>query len=253
MRWTFFLVLLLPVCGLHLFGDCLNEFYLAPQWYHVKRTKEGGTKQQGNLAGVELGYDTNFWCFGYFGAEASIAYGTLKGHSGNSDSLRSDFTDFYGEGRLGFSCAKFLSYFSLIPFIGAGYAVEQNNFKDPSPITAHFKTYYPYFTAGFLSSMPIWDSFEIGINFKAKLPFDPKCKINHDRNNKAVTQNISERVHYRVELPMVYCRLCHCPFAFGLNPFYELRQYGSHINYPYDYKQTKFSNLGAAFQISFLL
>ncbi len=231
-----------------------NQFYIGPEWYYVTRTKEGGTKQQGNLIGVRAGYDRLKRYGWYIGTDALYAYGTLDGHVGDETKtkIRSHFTDITVEGRFGYTFQQKTCYkVALTPFIGIGYMREKNHFIKPSPIQPHYDTYFPYGTIGFLSRIYPWEQIEVGLNFKAKFPFEPHCRVSHDEEIDSFIQNVKEEILYRVDLPITYRFGCQGPFAIGVVPFYEYRHYGSHPNYPSDFFKTQFSIWGMTLALDY--
>lgn len=256
MKRAFILLLLIiPICGIFpVYGSDVSlkrrQLYAGPEWYHLWRTKKGGTKQQGNMVGVRYGYDRLKRYGWYWGCEALYAEGTLKGQLGDDAKLHSHATDMSVEGRIGYTFQqKDCLQLSFTPFVGGGYAVEKNYFKDPSPLPLHFLTHYPFAMAGFLSWMHLCDRVELGLNFKARFPVDPKCRVTNDPRFPPVTQVVGERLHYRIDLPLTYRVTCDGANALSLVPFYESRYYGSRMNYPFDYFKTKLSSWGLSLLI----
>jgi len=226
-----------------------HRVYAGPEEYHVKRTKKGGTIQNGYLFGVRAGYDRLKRYGWYIGAEAAYAGGVLKGHTGGDAKLKSRYYEGSVEGRAGYTFQQKEGFqCALTPFIGGGYSVERNNFKDPSPLPIHFRTHYGFVSAGFLSSVRWNDRWTTGINFKARLPMEPRCAVSHDPDNEPVTQNIRERVQYRVELPITCALSCDWEWSVGLVPFYDYKPYGSHPNFPFDFIKTRYSCWGATLE-----
>lgn len=230
-----------------------NQLYVGPEIYHVHRTKEGGTSQNGVLYGVRAGYDRIKSYGFYWGGDVLYATGDLKGKSGLGNRLKSDFTDKTIEGRLGYTFKRNWCYKILFtPYVGYGYQEELNHFKRPSPIPVHFKTYFDYVPFGFLSDVRFTDCFHAGINFKVKYMWDPKCKVSHDPDIDSFTQLIKEKFHYRVELPLTYRSEYLCGrFWISLVPFYEYRQYGEHANFPIDFFNTKLRLAGATLKFMY--
>jgi hypothetical protein len=231
-----------------------HECFIGPEWYHVKRTKQGGTIQNGSALGVHIGYD-RLKRFGlYWGADAIYAYGTLNGKTSAGSTLRSHLTDVNVEGRFGFtfqqkSCVKI----GITPYLGTGYFIEQNKFIEPSPIPAHFRTRYIYASAGFLSQLHLFEHWQLGLNVKAKMPIAPKCKVTNDPQSAAVDQRVGERMQYRVDLPLTYKFLCKGDTAISLVPFYEYRNYGGHPNFPFNFLRTRYNVWGANLQFQYRL
>ncbi len=223
---------------------------LGPQLVHVKRTKDGGTTQRGNLIGGYFTFNRIKRCRLYCGAELSYAKGNLKGSIDKETHLHSKFTDVWIEGRLGYTFQqKEGKRFSFTPFLGAGYACEKNNFNRSSPLRIHFKTHYYYYSAGFLTSIRLSKKIDIGILFRARIPYNPKCKVSHDPENESLSQKVSERVQYRMELPLTYRFDCYEKLEITANPFYEYRPYGGHVNFPFDFFKTTLNFWGASLNV----
>lgn len=261
MRNYFFIILftllLQPCLGDFAYGKDLdlhrNEFFLGPSWCYVKRTKRGGTEQNGNMGGITFGYDRLKRYGWYVGVGALYAEGTLKGVSGAEKKLKSHMTDTLLEGRFGYTFQqKHCWKISFTPFIGGGYYVEKNHFSLPRELPIHYKKYFPYAASGFLLKLYPWQDWELGSTFTTRFPIEPKCRVSHDPDNEATTQNINERFQYRIDLSIVY-RFCGGPWAVGAIPFYEYRQYGGHPNFPFDFIKTKFSLWGITFVFKYQL
>lgn len=231
-----------------------HQVYIGPEIYHVRRTRHGGTEQTGTMYGVRIGYDRIKRCRIYWGGDFLYARGTLNGKSGRGSHLKSHLTDESIEGRIGYTFQKKCGIqVSFTPYIGVGYLRETNRFVSPSPIPVHFNTRFAYGAAGFLSNVPINERFEIGLNFKLKWMIDPQCKVTNDPDQDNFTQNIKQELQYRVDLPITYNFQCYQRFALCLTPFYEYRHYGTHLNFPIDFMNTKFRNYGGVLEIIYRL
>ena len=226
-----------------------RRVYIGPEIYHLKRSRAGGTHQNGWMYGVRAGYDKVQKCTVYWGIDALYAKGTLHGKTGKGSKIKSRFTDENIEGRAGFTFqGNCLMRASFTPFIGIGYFSEKNNFVDPSPIPVHFNTRFGYGVVGFLSNLPWTERFETGLNFKARYPFEPRCRISHDPENDDTTLNVKEKWQFRVELPITYNCTCCDLFALTLSPFYEYRLYGKHLNFPSNFLRTQYQIYGITFE-----
>lgn len=216
-----------------------QQVLLAPEWCHLTRLKKGGTKQQGNLIGGRLRYDRLKRYGWYYGGELIYAEGVLKGHSGMGNKLRSRFTEERVEGRFGYTFQQKDQWqVACSPFIGFGYMIEKNHFVRSSVLPIHFKTRYTYFTTGFLSWIHLAKRLELGVNFAIKIPFEPKCKVTHDPDEETVTQKIKEQWHYELQLPIAFRLTEDGVFSLAMIPFFEFRNYGNHVNFPFDYLKT---------------
>lgn len=231
-----------------------HKFYIGPEFYHLRRTREGGTWQRGQIYGVRIGYDRIKRCRLYWGADALYGQGRINGRSGTNDKLTSTFTDEQVEGRFGYTLqSKKGARPSFTPFIGFGYQQEINDFRSPSPLKLKFRTYYYYFLTGFLTSIDISPHLSVGTNFKVRFMQEPKCRVS-DPDLDDITQQIKERVCYRVEVPISY-RFCSFTdhLELDLVPFYELRHYGGLENFPFDFFETKLRFYGISIQFSYRL
>lgn len=228
-----------------------NQLLFGPQWFHLKRVREGGVEQNGNLVGVYASYDRVKRYNIYLGAEGSYARGPIKGSIDDIGNLHSKFTDGWVEGRIGYTFQQKSEYFfSFTPYLGVGYATEKNNFGSKSPLPIHFKTYFYYPSIGFKSSAVVWNDVLLALNFRARYPYEPKCRVSHDPDNESVNQRIGEKWQYRVELPISYAIPCTKPWGISIIPFYEYRPYGAHINFPFDYFDTKLTLWGVSATLS---
>jgi hypothetical protein len=227
------------------------QFSLGPEIYHVKRVREGGTRQTGTLTGLRANFDRIQRYKIYWGSEALYARGMLNGRSGSGAKLRSTFIDASLEGRVGYTFQhKSALRPSFTPFIGYGYYREINKYHPPSPIHVKFRTEFHYIPCGFLSSLTICPQWELGLNFKAMAMWEACCKVMDDPEFDDRTMLVEDKVNYRVELPVKY-RLPYLKghFEIGLVPFYETRHYGGRVNYPFDFLDTKLTLYGCNLQL----
>jgi|GEM_PF-976475 len=231
------------------------QMYIGPEIYNVHRTREGGAKQDGLITGVRAGYDRIKRYKIYYGFDAFYAKGNLDGKNSADKSLKSNYSDLSVEGRLGYTLKSKHKYCPTItPYAGVGYFVEKNNFTEPTSTPIHFRTSYLYAAGGFLSQITLNDRFDLGLNFKAKFPFEAKCRVTHDPREADSKQVINEKFQYRIELPITYKLFGYDDqFRLSLVPFYEFRQYGHHPNYPCDYLETKLNLYGVQFKIMYCL
>lgn len=226
------------------------EVFCGPEIYYVKRTKEGGAEQTGTLYGVRLGYEKVKRYKFYYAVDGLFSQGILKGKA-NENTIKSELTNSSIETRFGYTFqAKYWPCFSLTPFVGVGYIWEYSQFLHPSPLKVHFDNRYPYIPFGFLSSFFISDRWQIGLKFTARFTWDGKQKVTHDPEHHSLVQCYEDHMQYRVELPIAYY-YCWCGQSLGvrLTPFYEYRRYGTYVNFPFDFIDTKLNFYGANLEL----
>lgn len=230
-----------------------HQIFVGSEVYHVKRLREGGGEQKGWLYGARVGYDYIKRCKFYYGIEGLYAQGKLKGDA-CENKLRSDLIDANVESRIGYTFqSDTCHHATFIPFVGFGYFWEINRYKPPSPLSVHFDNNFYYFPFGFYSSIFINPNWSLGLNFKARLILDGKTKVTHDPNFDALSLRYNQKVQYRLEFPINYY-FCFAAQEGGLSfvPFYEMRHYGYHPNFPFDFLETKFILLGATLKLLYL-
>lgn len=231
----------------------LYKASLGPEFYHVKRTREGGASQSGGMIGVRGSFERIGRYKWYLGVEGLYGTGTIKGHAGSGAKIKSKLSDYQIEGRLGYTFqAKCGFRPALTPFVGYGYWEETNHYKFPSPLLVKFSNQAPYVSFGFLSTITICPQFTAGFNFKARALIDSECRVKNDPVFGHLKMYIHDEMQYRFELPLYYDYYCNCRvFELGLVPFYEYRHYGGRENYPFDFLDTKLRIYGINIQFTY--
>lgn len=227
-----------------------HRLLIGPEAYYVDRHREGGTKQHGWLGGGRLLYDHLRRYTFYWAAEGAIAQGELNGSSANGARLKSDMRDRSIEARFGYTFQfKHGHKFAFTPFVGAGYLIEENDFKHPTALHLHFKISYRYLTAGFISSFYVCDQLKMGLNLKVRHMLDPRCETSHDPEFQSSSIKIgNDDLQYRIELPITY--ICQT-LSWVATPFYESRLYGGWASFPFDFKKTRLNYYGITLQLQF--
>jgi hypothetical protein len=225
-------------------------FTLAPEFSHLERTRKGGTKQDGWLVGAKFNYDHIKRYKIYWGVEALYSSGELRGKNREKDRIHSYFSNAWAEANIGYTLAsKCAPYYSFTPYIGGGYFWDRNHFHRPSPLEVRFSTRFWYGSFGFLSHARVFRCFSAGLNARFKLPWEPKCTISGDPDHGKTSQQVGERLFFRIELPLVYTAPLFCnALQIGLMPFYESRVFGGRENYPFDFFETKYRIYGIDLQ-----
>lgn len=258
--FTFWILVSLLPASQWVKNTSLNP-YFGPEIYYVKRIKEGGSKQEGTLYGVRIGYDRVKRYKFYWGIDALWAKGKLEGTRKKEspegeivkDHFKSLFTDINAEARLGYTFQSKWRCASFTPYSGIGYFWEKNCYQHPSPLQVHFKNNFTYIPVGFLSEIFITPSWSAGLNFKVRYLIEAEQKVEHDPEFGKLTQHYEEKLQYRVELPIstYYCWNCHS-LAASLVPFFEYRPYGHRANFPFDFLELKLKLYGATLKFHYL-
>lgn len=248
-------------------GHCLDSFltieacdrnyscnphicYLGPEVYEVKRSRQGGTKQLGEIYGVRAGYDYIKRYSLYLGIEGSYGQGKIHGNNSGGTEIKSKFTDETIEGRIGYTIQqKRGNRFSITPFVGAGYIRETNQFVEPSPLKIKSEIGFKYGVAGFLSKVCFSNNVSAGLNFKIRYLIEARNWISNDPDHESSSMLIKEEYQYRLDLPFIYEYSER--FRFAIVPFYEYRHYGRQANYPFDFLETRLKMYGATFKVMY--
>lgn len=237
------------LCGCTAYS-ALN-FSIGPEIYHFKRTRIGGTWQNGFISGGRATFERKCPWSWYLGADALIAQGSLRGKNSANLNLRSTLTDKIYEGRLGFMFqmpGKRCRFF--LPFVGYGSFHETNDFKSPSPLPFTFIDTFQYVPVGFLSGFNITPLLSIGINFKAEFMLNAHSQVTDDPLFDEISLKIKDEINTRLELPLTWTfyRGCLSSF-FRFAPFYEYRHFGGQEGFPFDFIDTEFHLIGGSFQL----
>ncbi len=228
-----------------------RRLFVGPEIYHVDRHKEGGAKQDGTLYGVRFGYEKLKRYKFYYAVDGLYSEGTLEGKN-EENHIRSKLYNSTLETRFGYTFqTKCFPYVAFTPFFGVGYSWEYNEYVHPSPIKVKFDNQFPYLPLGCLLSCHINENLKVGLNFTARFLWDGKQEIKDPEFGK-LTQCYEEHIQYRIELPVDY-RFCYGNQNLGirLTPFYEDRHYGTSINYPFDFLDTKLRFYGASLELEY--
>lgn len=260
MSKFFIVVLLLSWSTVFAQENEINDFYenptqfftLGPKIYHVKRFKKG-SQQKGALYGLTASYERIKGFSFYWGLEASYATGQIRGTSSRGNPLASNLTDVEFEGRLGYTFQlETRRVFIFIPLVGLGHFHQTNKFKLPSPLTIHSHDSFNYGMVGFFFDALITPYLHVGTLFKAKFMFEGKSKVSNDPRFPTSTSLIAERMQYSIEFPLTYqIWIWEKAFNASFVPFYDYRHFGGRRNYPFDFIDTKFFDIGAKLLCSY--
>ena len=232
-----------------------HKFSLSPEFYHVSRSRRGGTQQSGWIYGGRFSYERIKYKAFYYALVGLYAEGGITGMTASKKPLKSNFIDKQIEGRFGYNFQwDFLCQPSIIPYIGAGYFSESNNYRSPSPVLVNFEIEYPFFAFGFTSSIMLFKAWQLGFNFEGRAAYQTNCKVTNDPDYSDCNMCVGDRFNYRLELPVVYrLPFLYETFEIGAVPFYEYRHYGDRMNYPFDFLDTRVNIYGVNIQFNIRL
>lgn len=231
-----------------------TELTLGPEICSITRTREGGTRQTGTLYGVHTNFDRCLERYKtYYGIEGAYASGVLKGKSRSGTPLKSNFTQSNIEGRLGYTLqSKGEKYLSLTPYFSAGYFLELNNYKKPSPVKVHFNNRFFYGGIGCILKGCLRPRLHFGLNVSARFSSDGKVTTSHDPEFDSHTIKYMQKVQCRVSLPFSYQFSESNPrCSFEAVPFFEYRQYGKKRAIPFDFLDTRIQCWGIDLMCSY--
>lgn len=225
-----------------LWGEEVYRFSLGPEIYHMKRWRQGGTRQRGWLFGGRVRAE-RIKDFGwYVGLDGLYAEGELRGQTGSGFPLQSNVTDWMAAGRLGYAFKPSLeSPNRFIPYWGYGYLAEKNQFKPPSRLTCTFHENFYFTSLGFLSSTNFTSLLSMGLNFEMRFMTEVQSEVTGDPLYNTVHFHVTKELQTRVEIPFAYSGE---NLGVTLSPFYEYRHFGGREGYPFNYLNTQFSLLG---------
>lgn len=111
-------------------GVCYPNFLaLGPEFYLLKRTRDGGAKQDGWIIGGRISYDRIKPYRLYLGGDFLYATGKLTGKTATGKEMLSSLTDENGEVRIGITLQQEGGRcFFIVPFVGYGFFRETNDF-----------------------------------------------------------------------------------------------------------------------------
>ncbi len=221
--------------------DGPHRISVGPQFYHVKRLRDGGSRQTGWLCGLRGSYERLKPNAFYWAAEGSWAQGSIDGTTASGTRIKSDMMDSEVEGRLGYNIHWHCGLcWAFTPFVGAGYYHGENRFVHPSPLEVLFVDTFKFGTAGFLLRAWCDDCWTVGFNFKVRQMYEGRDKV-VDPEVPNTTTIIEDKMHYICELPIqrricIYGRECYASVV----PFYEHRHLGGREDFPFDFIDTKY-------------
>jgi hypothetical protein len=189
--------------------------------------KQHTVKEDGWLYGAKGNFDFISPNSIYLGAEVGYKQGDLEGKTHDEAlTTESEYSDFWAEGRLGFTLGEFgyAGYFS--PYFVAGYEKEKHEFTPPTPLQIKHILTYGYIGCGAISSFSLTDCLSTGLNIKFKWMFNTKCKVNAGPEIEHEGLSSAGSFHWSVEAPLKY--MVSQNFFLAVAPFYEYKNYDKH-------------------------
>lgn len=226
-----------------------HEVGVAPELYHLHRSRSGGSQQTGWMAGTRIFYHRRRPMAFYWHGSYRWAWGALEGRTGGGSKLKSDKMDSEGEARFGYSigstCGRWLGV-QVTPYIGASYFKGHNKFRTPSPMTIHFRDRVELWNAGIIASIDVSPCVRVAVDYTSKWMVEGKNRTSNDPIFPDSESVIGNEVHHTVEVPVTVLlrQGCRCLTA-GITPFHRHRHYGHHEAFPFDFVKTQFREWGA--------
>jgi hypothetical protein len=245
----FFLFFILATASLNA-SSCI-EIKGGPLLEHLKRIRDGGSRQSGDLYGFECLVARRPLRGIYFCCLYRYEEGYLYGQTGFGDALISKKTDQAFEGALGYTLPV-KNTLTCTPFVGKGRIFAKNSFEIPSPIEACFDVRYNYWAGGFRADWKMNAEFSLGFLAKGIFSEGATCKVVDPEEEESKSLIVEDELSWEIELPLVHCsKKLDGRLRVGLTPFYRYRHWGGHENYPYNFFDTKFYILGATLSCSY--
>lgn len=248
--FALFLLLLTPLTG---FSWCSALLTVGPELYYLRRMREGGTSQEGEIDGIRIRFDRIKGHSWYVGADYLYAEGEVKGQAANGACVNSDLIDKDFEVRVGYTLQQpTITHPFITPFAGWGCFEEENIFYPPSPRLCTFTDTYNYIVVGFLSGVNFTPLISMGVCFKVKFMQNGESKVTDDPQFEDVTLMMKEEIQARLDVPLTL-KPCNSWLGMGflLSPFYEYRHFGGREGYPFNFKDTQFQIFGARFALTY--
>lgn len=246
MPRSFLFILLTLIFGLS-FLSAAQTLYVGPEIYHIKRIREGGTRQEGELYGAVFCFERLCRNGLFLDVEARWATGDLKGHTHNHLSIHSRMIELEAQGNLGYTLGlDCLCNLEITPYVGGGAFKGTNKFGNANPIQVKYTDRFYYFSSGILVMAEVLPAIMAGINFQIKWAADGQTKVSDDPDFEPFEMHFDTNPGYYVELPISYqlCGGC-STFSASILPFFEYRHYGKRENFPFDFLDTKYYLYGA--------
>lgn len=225
---------------------------IGPVWYSRHRERfraiDDGTvvqtsKMNGSIWGVHAEYDRIRRCSLYWGVEGQWAQGKITGTTLTHSPLRATDTDWYAEGRLGWTFAPAVYARPVaILYTGIGYFREKIAYRAPTPMQITSEISFTYVPLGLF--VQAWLTWGFWIGFRGEVWFptaDPVNRIHLDPLYGDYKIYASWKADYRLELPMQW-NFSGC-YGLRVTPFYWQIRYGDRFSFPTNFISTK-TNIG---------
>jgi hypothetical protein len=223
---------------------------LGPEAYYLVRTRQGGTKQDGGMVGINAKYE-RIRRWGLYGAlEYNGGWGELSGKDAANNSILSSLSQQQVEARGGFNFqfkTGRKAYF--LPFVGYGYFYQENSFVDQG---LNFIDYFPYASIGAQIGMNLTPCTTVALLVKGDWMLEGNTRIEGIQELGTVKMNMEADWQYYAELPITLRKSlgCHCFYAI-VTPFFQLRHFGGLPSFPVDFIDTRYRSYGAKVTVAY--
>jgi hypothetical protein len=232
-------------CFMSSFGP--HAFFLGPEVCYIKRVREGGSEQSGNLVGGHFRYDRISPCSVYWGFDGYYDTGHVSGKTASGREIKSTIDEYELQARLGYSLyAPERRKLLIIPYACYSYFYGSNKFDHPSPVQYRLHDHLHSGGGGIWVSFSLIDCLRCGVDFSARYIIKGYNRVTNDPEHDNVKLEVESKWQYQVEVPIEYAMaICDYRFEMRIVPFYRFRHLGGKPNYPFDYIETRFHESGA--------
>lgn len=230
-----------------------HRYTIGPEMFYTYRTRDGGSWQDGAVAGGQIKYERFRRSALYWAALYTAGYGELSGEDGGGDPIRSRLFQQDAEGRLGYNFQWKNSWKPyILPFVGYGYFFQRNSFMNNAPVQINLTNQFCYTALGLQWGFNLTRYTTFSFLGKADWMVDGTQELSGAAVDERVTLSMEEKWQFTIELPIEHHRrLDRCCLFLVATPFMRLRHYGGMAGFPFDFAETRFREFGARISVGY--
>lgn len=242
-----------------LFTPCLealrihgpHSFFLGPEFYYLVRTRANGSRQEGEMGGINFKYERFKRRAFYWALEYDGGWGELDGHDPSGNSLQSNLNQQQLEVRGGYNFQwKAGKQPYILPFVGYGYFYQKNEIFPPHNV--NLVDDFPYASIGIQLGFNPTCNLSIGLFAKADWMLEGNTRIENSPEFGTVKMNMEAEWQYDFELPITYrTNQCRRTFYCECTPFVKLRHFGGLPSVPFDFNETRYHAYGVKLLVAY--